>query len=241
MGSWVVLPSMRAFLFLSLLVLAVPACAGYGPADPASRTSPVTGAPSVRVAPSLADDAAGGAAMAGERLLETRPLVVPVAGIEPARLSDSYSAGRDGGARRHNAIDIMAPRGTPVVAADSGRILRLSRSALGGITIYATDPAERLVYYYAHLAGYRDGLEQGMAIARGDTLGFVGSTGNASADAPHLHFQVMLMPAERRNYWNGEPVNPFPVLVASGRVPPGEVRQAGDQAAAQRDEQPRPR
>ena len=222
---------MRASIPLLLFALAAPACAGYGPADPWSRPSPVAApSPASRVAPPLVDDASLGSAGASSADLVRRPLVVPVAGVEPSRLRDSFEAGRDGGARRHNAIDIMAGHGTPVLAADSGRILRLATSPLGGITVYATDPAERLVYYYAHLSGYRDGLAEGMAVAPGDTIGFVGSSGNASADAPHLHFQVMRMPAERRNYWNGEPINPYPALVAGGSRG-GAVTQAGGERA----------
>lgn len=225
---------MRPLLTLSLLVLALPACAGYGPTDPSSRPAPVRHPASVEVAPPLTDDGTTPASPSTAALLESRALAIPVAGIEPRRLRDSFTAGRDGG-RTHNAIDIMAGHGTPVVAADSGRILRLSRSNLGGITIYATDPAERLVYYYAHLSAYRDGLAEGMAVARGDTIGFVGSSGNARADEPHLHFQVMVMPAERRNYWNGEPLNPYPALLA-GAAPRGDVRQAGVQAETLRDQ-----
>ena len=226
---------MRVHPALALLLLTLPACAGYGPADPWSGTAPVAAPRAATVAPSLRDEPdAAVAPLAADLLLAARPLVVPVAGIEPARLRDSFTAGRDAGARQHNAIDIMAPRGTPVVSADSGSILRLSRNALGGITIYATDPAERLVYYYAHLDRYHDGLTQGMTIAPGDTLGYVGSTGNASADAPHLHFQVMVMPAERRSYWNGVPINPFPVLASGLRgVAAADVRQAGDEAGGQ--------
>lgn len=214
---------MRPSIALLLVVLAAPACAGYGPADPWSRPAPVTAPSPARVVPPLSDAGADGAAAAD---LVGRALVVPVAGVEVSRLRDSFQAGRDGGARQHNAIDIMAGHGTPVLAADSGRILRLGRSALGGITIYATDPEERLVYYYAHLSGYREGVAEGMSVARGDTIGFVGSSGNASPDAPHLHFQVMRMPAERRNYWNGEPINPYPAL-AAGAVRGSGVTQAG--------------
>jgi murein DD-endopeptidase MepM/ murein hydrolase activator NlpD len=224
---------MRPTLALSLLILALPACAGYGPTDPSSRPAPVRVPAGVEVAAPLTDEGQP-AATPTAALLESRVLAIPVAGIEPQRLRDSFTAGRDGG-RRHNAIDIMAGHGTPVLAADSGRILRMSRSNLGGITIYATDPDERLVYYYAHLSAYRDGLAEGMTVARGDTIGFVGSSGNASADAPHLHFQVMLMPSERRNYWNGEPLNPYPALLA-GAAPRGDVRQAGVQADGQQGE-----
>jgi peptidoglycan LD-endopeptidase LytH len=148
-------------------------------------------------------------------LLGARGLLLPVAGVDPARVPDSFDEARDGGARRHNAIDILAPRGTPVLAADDGVVLRVSTNRLGGKTIYATDPDRRLVYYYAHLDGYHPRLQAGMHIARGDTLGYVGTTGNAPANVPHLHFQVMLMSRDGR-YWDGEPVNPYPVLVRSG-------------------------
>ena len=217
---------MRPLLPL-LLVLALPACAGYGPADPGAR--PAAAPAPIRVVPPIGSDDDAGAAADPVAYLAARELIVPVAGVDGERLRDSFSAGRDGGARQHNAIDIMAPRGTPVLAADDGRILRLRRSPLGGITIYATDPERRLVYYYAHLDGYHDGVAQGMTIARGDTLGYVGSTGNARANEPHLHFQVMRMPADPRRYWDGEPINPFPMLVAGAARAAAGVTQAGDE------------
>lgn len=142
--------------------------------------------------------------------LRTRQLVVPVAGVERSRIRDSFGDARDGGARTHRAIDILAPRGTPVLAADDGIVLRLSQNTLGGITIYATDTEERLVYYYAHLDGYREGLAQGSLLTKGDTIGYVGTTGNAPRNVPHLHFQVMRMRRDR--YWDGEPINPYLVL-----------------------------
>jgi len=140
-----------------------------------------------------------------------RGMEIPVAGRSVKDLEDTFDAGRDGG-RTHRALDILAPRGTPVLAADSGRILRISENKLGGNTVYTTDPQERIVYYYAHLDAYQPGLVQGMAIARGDTLGFVGTTGNAPKDTPHLHFQVMRMPADGK-YWDGEPINPYPLFL----------------------------
>lgn len=188
--------------------------------------------PAIGVVPPIEDDAASPpTATAGEAMayLASRALLVPVAGVEPHRLRDSFAAGRDGGARQHNAIDIMAPHGTPILAADDGRVIRMSRSALGGITVYTTDPHGRLVYYYAHMDGYHERLAEGMAIQRGDTLGFVGSTGNARANEPHLHFQVMRMPEDRRRYWDGEPINPFEVLVAAGVANATPVTQAGDE------------
>lgn len=141
-------------------------------------------------------------------------LAFPVAGYENARLDDSYLDPRDGGSRRHQAIDIMAPRGTPVLAVQSGRVLRLSKTSKGGISLYATDDESKYVYYYAHLDRYHSRMSVGRSLARGDTIGFVGSTGNASESAPHLHFQVMRMPSDGR-YWNGEPINPYPLLRAT--------------------------
>jgi murein DD-endopeptidase MepM/ murein hydrolase activator NlpD len=110
----------------------------------------------------------------------------------------------------------MAPRGTAVIAADAGTIIRLRNNDAGGITIYQLDPDERFVYYYAHLDRYQDGLAEGMKIRQGDILGFVGTTGNAPKDAPHLHFQVMLYRG-RGQYWGGEPINPHPFFSRSGR------------------------
>lgn len=137
----------------------------------------------------------------------------PVAGFDGRPLDNSYDDPRDGGSRRHHAIDIMAPRGTPVLSVQDGRILRLSRNAKGGITIYATDAEERFVFYYAHLDRYHAGIREGLPVLRGDTLGYVGTTGNAPESVPHLHFQLMRMPADGR-FWNGEPINPYPLLRA---------------------------
>jgi murein DD-endopeptidase MepM/ murein hydrolase activator NlpD len=147
--------------------------------------------------------------------LRARRLIIPVVGVEPDDLRNDFHAARGGG-RRHNAIDILAPYGTPVIAADDGYILRLSRNRAGGIVVYTTDPEQRVVYYYAHLAGYYDGLSAGKPIAKGDTLGYVGTSGNAPDNTPHLHFQIMRMRGGGR-YWNGEPLNPYPLLRHVGR------------------------
>lgn len=207
----------RAVSLLPLLLALTGACVRTAPGGPAPRPAP-SGTPE--------RPAGENVSQAGERRLTAREaavvrlvargLVLPVAGADPARVPDSFDAPRDGGSRRHNAIDIMAPKGTPVLAADDGEVLRMSTSRLGGITAYTTDPERRFVYYYAHLDGYHPRLEQGMRIARGDTLGYVGTTGNAPASAPHLHFQVMLMPTDVRRYWDGEPINPHAALVRGG-------------------------
>lgn len=153
-----------------------------------------------------------GAALSDADYLRERQLMVPVAGVEPARIPDSFRADR--GDHVHNALDILAPRGTPVLATDDGRILRVSSNRLGGLTVYLLDAAERFVYYYAHLDGYRDGLHAGQPVARGELLGYVGTTGNAPENVPHLHFQAMRYQRER--YWDGRPVNPKPYLALRG-------------------------
>jgi murein DD-endopeptidase MepM/ murein hydrolase activator NlpD len=140
-----------------------------------------------------------------------RGLLVPVAGVAVSQLTDTFDEGRDGG-RVHRALDILAPRGTPVLAADDGRVLRVRPNTLGGNTVYATDPEGRVVYYYAHLDAYQPGLAEGATIARGDVLGIVGTTGNAPKDTPHLHFQVMSMPPDGK-YWDGDAINPYPLFL----------------------------
>jgi murein DD-endopeptidase MepM/ murein hydrolase activator NlpD len=149
-----------------------------------------------------------------EAALAARGLIIPVEGVDPSRVRDSYTASRGG--RAHDAVDIMAPRGTPVIAADDGTIFRLRQNQAGGITIYQLDPEERFVYYYAHLDRYETGLVEGMTIRQGDVLGFVGTTGNAPKDLPHLHFQVMLYRG-RGQYWGGDPINPHPFLRRGSR------------------------
>jgi murein DD-endopeptidase MepM/ murein hydrolase activator NlpD len=148
----------------------------------------------------------------GAVLLAARRPIVPVEGVPAKALLDNYEQSR--GARKHEAIDIMAPRGTPVHAVDDGKLVKLFRSVPGGITAYQFDPGNQLAYYYAHLDRYADGLKEGMALKRGDLIGYVGSTGNAAADAPHLHFGVYLLGPEKQ-WWKGEPVNPFPALRAA--------------------------
>lgn len=154
------------------------------------------------------------AALTPEAALAGKGLIIPVEGVDPSRVRDSYTASRGG--RTHDAVDIMAPRGTPVIAADSGTIFKLRQNQAGGFTIYQLDPDERFVYYYAHLDHYAEGIVEGKAVRQGDLLGFVGTTGNAPKDLPHLHFQVMLYRG-RGQYWGGEPINPHPFLTRAGR------------------------
>ena len=135
-------------------------------------------------------------------------LLLPVQGIHANQLRDTFNEGRDGNHRGHEAIDILAPRGTPVLAVDDGRIVKLFLSRLGGITLYQFDAAGRFAYYYAHLDRYADGIAEGQTVRRGAVIGYVGSTGNASPDAPHLHFAIFRLGPEKQ-WWKGEPVNPF--------------------------------
>ncbi len=139
-----------------------------------------------------------------------RALLIPVEGVAPSALRDGYDERRGG--RRHEAIDIPAPRGTRVLAAEDGRVVRLFTSVPGGLTVYQFDRDDRLVYYYAHLDRYAEGLKEGMVLRRGDLVGYVGSTGNATTGTPHLHFAVLRLGPERR-WWEGTPVNPYPLLV----------------------------
>lgn len=143
-------------------------------------------------------------------------LIVPVAGISARQLVDTFGAARAGG-RRHGALDIMAPRGSPVVAAASGTVEKLyfSRGG-GGITAYVRSDDGRWMYYYAHLQAYAPGLREGARVARGEIIARVGSTGNANPAGPHLHFAVYRMaPGER--YYQGQAVNPYPLLAGMAR------------------------
>jgi len=138
-------------------------------------------------------------------------LSFPLSGIDRSVLRDNFDDRR--GKRRHGALDIMAPRGTPVVAVDDGAVAKMYHHPLGGNTLYQVDPRQERVYYYAHLDGYAKGLREGATVKRGDVVGFVGSTGNAPERAPHLHFAIFRLGADKR-WWKGEPVNPYPLLKA---------------------------
>ncbi len=142
------------------------------------------------------------------------PLMVPVEGVSPSALTDTYHQTRSGG-RIHMATDILAMRGTPVLAAAPGRIIKLANNGAGGITIYVADASGRYVQYYAHLMGYAPNVKEGLEVGEGDVIGFVGTTGNASRETPHLHFQVMRSDA---NYWNGTPIDVRGFITKPGRM-----------------------
>lgn len=141
-----------------------------------------------------------------------RGLAIPVAGIRPAALVDTFQQARAGGARVHDAIDIMAPSGTPVLAAAPGRLEKLFFSkGGGGITAYVRSLDGRWCYYYSHLQEYAAGLTEGQAIRRGQPIGLVGFTGNANPAGPHLHFAINRMEVGEK-WYQGRPVNPYPLL-----------------------------
>jgi len=137
-------------------------------------------------------------------------LTIPVQGITAAQLRDTFSEARSQG-RVHEALDIMAPRGTPVLAVADGSVEKLFTSVPGGLTIYQFEPSGRYAYYYAHLDRYADGLSEKQSIRRGDVIGYVGSTGNADPSAPHLHFAIFELGPERQ-WWKGTAINPYPVF-----------------------------
>ncbi|HXH17145.1 MAG TPA: M23 family metallopeptidase [Sphingomonas sp.] len=141
-------------------------------------------------------------------------LAVPVAGVAREAIADSWNDARGGGTRGHHGTDIMAPGGTPVVAAAPGRIEKLFQSGLGGTTLYVRSLDRRWTYYYAHLAGYAAGVREGMMVKAGDPLGYVGDTGDAGAGNYHLHFGMARMQPGQR-WYQGAEVNPYPLLAGT--------------------------
>ena len=192
----------KVLVLLTIALVGVLAWIAAGPdqiapvARPATRVAAPLGVAKVTV-PAMPDPDA------------PRPMIIPVAGVDRSAIRDMFDEVR--GNRRHEAIDIMAPRGTPVIAADDGVVKKLFTSVPGGFTVYEFDPDERFCYYYAHLDGYATGLHEGQVVHRGEVLGYVGTTGNAPKNAPHLHFAVIRLDPDRR-WWKGTYVNPYPLL-----------------------------
>jgi murein DD-endopeptidase MepM/ murein hydrolase activator NlpD len=180
-----------------------------------SEPDPVTSA-AVRSGPAVRYDAS--ATRRSHRLvLGPTGVAIPVLGIAPKSLADTFSQARAGGARVHDAIDIMAAAGTPVVSAAPGVVEKLYFSeGGGGITAYVRSTDGRWSYYYAHLRDYAPGLREGQRLNQGDPIGTVGSTGNANPDGPHLHFAIRRMKGGER-WHQGVPINPYPLL--AGRNP----------------------
>ncbi len=180
---------------------------GAAPRQSADAPSAIEKAPVLLPAPLLDEEPAS------DEEQPTGRLRIPVAGVAPAELTDSFADPRSGG-RQHEAIDILAPRGTPVLAATGGTVARLHVSANGGRSLYQLGPDNQRVYYYAHLQRYADGLANGAHVRRGDTLGFVGTTGNAPTGTPHLHFAIWHV-ADPNAFWDGPAINPYPLLTLS--------------------------
>ena len=184
----------------------VDAAAADGTAT-ASAVAPIETPP---VLPSPASPAASPGALPATPTDTAGSLLIPVQGIAAAALQDTFNDARSEG-RRHDAIDIMAPAGTPVLAVADGTVEKLFDSKLGGTTLYQFNPQRTLAYYYAHLQGYAPGIAEKQAVKRGQLIGYVGSSGNASPQAPHLHFAIFKL-GPKKEWWKGEALNPYPVL-----------------------------
>ena len=137
-------------------------------------------------------------------------LTIPVEGVKLSQLSDNFDQPR-GKERHHEALDIMAPKGTRVIAAADGKVVKLFNSKPGGLTVYQFDPTEKYAYYYAHLDRYAEGVKEGSVLKRGDLVGYVGVTGNSAPNGPHLHFAVVEL-TPKKEWWKGTAVNPFPMM-----------------------------
>jgi murein DD-endopeptidase MepM/ murein hydrolase activator NlpD len=203
----------RAPLLLALAVCGLQGCERAPPTtvvippraslpDGAAPRPPANAAP-----PAAATRNAGD--VQGAQLLSAHTLLLPVLGVAAEKVVDNFEQGRAG--HMHEAIDIMAPAGTAVVAVDDGRIAKLFTSREGGLTVYQFDRDGRLAFYYAHLQAYAPGLREGMDVKRGEAIGAVGSSGNANANAPHLHFAVFRLGSPAK-WWEGDAVNPYPAL-----------------------------
>ena len=158
--------------------------------------------------------------------LSRKSLLIPVLGVVRSQLRDSFVQRRSGG-RTHHAIDIMAPRNTPILAIEDGTIVKLTNNRLGGITLYQLDPTGNYAYYYAHLERYAPGLAAGQQVQRGQVIGYVGTSGNAPRNSPHLHFAVYRLPQERAG-WIGRPINPYDVLSSKCRPESARPQLAND-------------
>ena len=220
-------------LIVVIVFAAVSMAHGYGTTAPVGGVT--TGVNSSVVPPQVATDGSLDAlalkpsgvetVTADDLALLAREIAMPLDGVDPATLRSNFDERRGGGTRQHQALDIMAARRTPVKSAAKGRVLKLFTSAAGGLMIYAADSSERFILMYAHLDGYASGLRDGAPIARGQVIGYVGSTGNATASAPHLHFAVARS-ADVKRWSKGKPIDPVPVLQAARFV--RQLEQEGD-------------
>jgi murein DD-endopeptidase MepM/ murein hydrolase activator NlpD len=178
------------------------------PMPVASTEVVLNGSPAPSIPPSTTSSPA--AALSPTPLISPAGLIIPVAGVRANQLIDTFSEARSEG-RVHDAIDIPAPLGTPVLAVANGKILKLFQSERGGTTIYQLSSDEKFIYYYAHLDRYAEGLSEGQTVTQGETIAYVGDTGNAGAGNYHLHFSIAITSNPKR-YWEGININPYPLL-----------------------------
>ncbi|KGE51284.1 M23 family metallopeptidase [Xanthomonas axonopodis pv. vasculorum] len=177
---------------------------------PAAATAPMFASAPVADAAPASMPVATNPAQSPDTAPQGSGLLIPVQGIGAGQLQDTFTDARSEG-RVHDAIDILAPTGTPVVAVADGMVEKLFTSERGGLTVYQFEPGGKYCYYYAHLERYADGLAEKQSIKRGQVIGYVGSTGNANPAAPHLHFEIHRLGPEKQ-WWKGEALNPYPVL-----------------------------
>ena len=174
-------------------------------------TIPPQHPPQPYVAAGEITDTAHTKTLPGDLAMLSSELIIPIAGVQPLELRDTFNELRGGGKRKHEALDIMAPRGTPVHSASTGRVLKLHNSKDGGLMVYAADSSDRFVLMYAHLDRYEDGLRDSLPLRQGQVIGYVGTTGNAPPNAPHLHFAIA-HPTDVKLWWTGEAIDPRPLL-----------------------------
>jgi murein DD-endopeptidase MepM/ murein hydrolase activator NlpD len=182
---------------------------------PTPRPSPISLTPGKAARVRVTGKTGGGGVSPSNVIARRMPagLLVPVQGVRPADLTDTYTQSRGQG-RSHDAIDIPAPRGTPVVAASDGTVLKRFLSERGGTTLYVVGPDRRTIYYYAHLDRYADGIVEGKRVRKGELLAYVGNTGNAGANNYHLHFEIKT--GDPKRFWAGTSHNPYPLLQPKG-------------------------
>lgn len=191
-------------------IRAIPPVAAPANENEPGATDVIVAEPSPMLWPPFVPGAANPVASEPRASTDKSSLLIPVSGVQRSQLTDTFTDARGGG-RIHDAMDIMAPKGTPVLAVADGKIAKLFDSKQGGLTIYQFDTAEIHAYYYAHLDSYAPNIKEGDMIMRGDVIGYVGSTGNANPAAPHLHFAIFVLGPEKK-WWQGTPINPYPLL-----------------------------
>lgn len=226
-GRIEVISYVECAMVLAIVLAAVTMARGYGvrsmttTAPPVLPSTAVSSAATTPATPFSADSSFAAPEPSGvesvtpdDVALLRREIAPPLDGLNLAALHSNFDERRGGGTRQHQALDLMAARRTPVKSATKGRVLRLFTSRAGGLMIYAADSSERFICLYAHLDGYAPGLVDGAPLQRGQLIGYVGSTGNASANAPHLHFAIARS-ADVKQWSKGKPIDPLPVLRAA--------------------------